>query len=382
MTTTRQSVRRMTAFAFAAATVLGTIETVKGYVAGRSAPNEFGWTEAALANMPWWLLWAVLAPLVFAISRRWPLLAPRRTKSIAFHILASILLPLVHLGVAALIIWIAVSQSFQTLSDTIRELMVGYFISDVVTYWAIVAACTTYWSGQRLRAAERESHELQLRTARLESEAVQLRAGMTQARLDALRMELNPHFLFNTLNTVSALARRGEGDDAVQVIARLSDLLRHTLASDGDHEVTLDEEMSTLEKYLAIERLRFGDRLTVGVTVDPAVRRALIPAFILQPLVENAVHHGVASVRGPVRIDIEARGRNESLEITVSDSGNGFVDPDSVSAGGIGLRNTRSRLEALYGDSAQLAIGAQPGSGGIVRMVMPLRIEDGVRVDA
>lgn len=382
MTETREpTTRRIAGVALLVAAVLGTIESVKGYVAGRSAPNDFGWTEALLANMPWWLLWALLAPLVFAISRTWPVIGPGRAKNLAVHTFASILLSLAHLAVTALLLWVAVSHSFRTLPSQIRELMVGYFISDAVTYWAIVAAYTTFWSSRRLRAAERESHELLLRTARLESEAVQLRGQMTQARLDALRMELNPHFLFNTLNTVSALARRGDGDYAVQMLARLSDLLRHTLDSDGDNEVTLDEEIATLEKYLAIERLRFGDRLTIGVAVDPAVRDALVPTLILQPLVENAVRHGVSEVRGPVTIDIEATAQGESLEITVTDSGHGFTDAASGDGVGIGLRNTRTRLDTLYGDAARLELGTRPGRGAIVRMVIPLRLESGARVE-
>ena len=370
------------AIVLAVSMVLGALETLKGYLAGRSAPNTFGWHEAFLTNMPWWLLWALLAPFVFLLVRRVPLAGPRRLAAVALHVAVSAVLALFHLGVSAVIVWAAVAHTFRSLPVVIRELVVGYVVTDIVTYWAIVAGYSTWVAARRLDSAERETQALQLRAAQLEAESVRLRALMTEARLDALRLELNPHFLFNTLNTVSALARRGDAETAAAMLARLSDLLRRTLDGERDQEVRLDEELDMLELYLDIERLRFGDRLTVRIAVDPDVTAALVPSLLLQPLVENAVRHGVATVRGAVRIELTARRSRETVEIRVTDFGRGFEAPDGPGSEGIGLRNTRSRLQALYGDAARLAFTTPDAGGATVFVRIPLRFEEDIRVEA
>lgn len=366
-------VRRLTLYAFVAAVVLGSLETMRAVIAGRSAPNDFGWSEALLTNMPWWVLWAVLAPAVFRLSRALPLRADRWWIPAAGHLAASLVLSVVHLSLSALAVWVAVSHEFQSLGTQVERLITGYIVGDVVTYWAILAAFLTYDSRRRLREAERERREVELRAARLE-------ASMTEARLDALRMELNPHFLFNTLNTVSALTRRGDSETAARTLSRLADLLRLTLDDELEHEVTLEEEAGLLERYLEIERVRFGDRLTIDVWIDPAVRAALVPSLILQPLVENAIRHGVATVRGPVRVEIQAIARGERLEVRIRDTGRGFERPGSVPREGIGLGNTRNRLAALYGEEAELELSSPASGGAEVRLRLPLRMEEDVRV--
>jgi len=376
--TTRSAHARPVAWALAIGLGLGAIETVKATVAGRSAPNEFGFAEALLTNLPWWLLWALIAPLVFRLVDRFPLQRSAWARPATVHGVACLVLSLGHLALSALGVWAAVGREFQTLEVTIGRLVAGYLVSDIVTYWAIVAAYSTYASRRRLEAAEQERRALELRAARLETEAAELRAEMTEARLAALRMELNPHFLYNALNTVSSLAQQGDRRTAVDMLAKLSELLRRTLDGPVEHEQPIEQELELLELYLSIERVRFADRLAIDVAVDPSARGALVPTFMLQPVVENAIRHGVAGVRGPVKIDVSAAVVARGLVIRVRDTGPGFGA--AMSGSGVGLRNTERRLETLYGQAGSLERRAPSGGGAEVVLRLPHRVEEPIRV--
>ena len=364
-------------WALGVATLLGVIEAIKGYVAGRDAPNQFGWAEALVTNLPWWLLWGLLAIPIFALVRRFPLERERWPRSVAMHSVASVLFSLVHLGVAAVIVWGAVSHTFATLGEQSRSLLTGFLLTDVVTYWAIAAAYSVRVTQLRLRASEREHQALLLKNARLESE-------MSRARLEALRRELNPHFLFNTLNSVSALARRGDGRGATIAVARLSELLRRVLDDDLEERIPVEEEIALLQLYLDILDLRYGDRLDVAVDVEPGAAHALVPSLILQPLVENAVKHGVEAVRGPGRLGIEARVRGGWLELRVSNSGPvaGASPANATNGHGVGLRNARDRLRTLCGDEATLTLRPLLTGGAEARLRVPIVVEDEVRLGA
>ena len=378
--TTRWPHARPALWALAICMVLGAIETVKGAVAGRSAPNHFGLLQALLTNLPWWLLWALLAPLVFRLTDAFPLERTAWVRPALVHGTASVVLAVLHLVVSAVGVWAAVSHTFLTVQAQVRQLLAGYLVSDLVTYWAIVAAYATYSARRTLEVEARTRHALELRTARLESESAVLRGQMTEARLAALRMELNPHFLYNALNTVSSLVQRGERHDAIVMVSRLSELLRRTLDRDLDNAVSIEQELDLLELYVSIERVRFADRLDIRIRVDPAARNALVPTFMLQPLVENAIRHGVAAVRGPARIDVIATVEGERLVIEVRDTGPGF-GPGAASDG-VGLANTRRRLAALYGDAAAMEQQTRAAGGAAVLLRLPLRREETVRVPA
>jgi len=370
------------AWAAVAALGIGSFETVKGYWAGQWAPNDFGWSNAILGNLPWWLLWAALVPVIFRLVERWPLRQTELRSSLPLHLSFSLVLSAFHLTVCASIIWAATTRAFASLGGQIADLALGYLVTDVITYWGIVAAYSGYRWHAVLGETERERHALQLRAARAEAAAAQLESHMTEARLAALRMELNPHFLFNTLNSVSALARRGDADVAIALLARLSEFLRTALEENREHEVTLDEEIGLLEQYLAIACVRFDDRLSVSVEVDEGVRSTLVPTFILQPLVENALRHGLEAARGPVSLTVSAAAVARSLEIVVRDSGPGFPEESGTMVEGIGLSNTRSRLQALYGPEGALELRRPAGGGAEVRVSLPLNVEAPVRVSA
>ena len=198
--------------------------------------------------------------------------------------------------------------------------------------------------------------------------ASQLENHLTRARLEILRNELQPHFLFNALHSISTLMHRNV-DAADEMLAQLGDLLRLSLERKSVHEAPLREELSVLEPYLNILRIRFGDRLSIGVDVDPALLDVTVPLFILQPLVENAIRHGIDRRAGAGRIDIRARAAGDSIEISVADDGaglsrNGFHE-------GIGLSNIRMRLEQLYATRGTIALNGNPESGTEVVVRIP-----------
>ncbi len=368
---------RLTAYAVVIAALLGVLETIKAVLVAPASDPGFGWGRAAITNLPWWLLWAALVPLAVALNARLERRGAGRRTTLAVNGLASVLASLAHLIVSAAIVQAGSAYRFQSFGTTVRGLLIGYFFTDLVTYWAIVAAYTTFASRRRLRAQEEENRRLELRSARLEAERARLETQMTEARLEALRMELNPHFLFNALNGVSALAGRGETDAAVRMLAKLGELLRRTLDQDLEPELPLTEELDLLGLYLDVERARFGSRLSTRVRTTPEADGALVPRFILQPLVENAIRHGVAATRGDIEIEIEAAVGGARLEISVRDTGPG--PPESASEG-IGLRNTRSRLATLYGDDAELEMSRREEGGTEIRLALPLRLMEGVLV--
>lgn len=203
--------------------------------------------------------------------------------------------------------------------------------------------------------------------------AAVLEARLSAARLEALRRQLDPHFLFNTLSLVTSLVEKDPAG-ARRMIARLSDLLRASLADDGAPEVPLHQELALVDRYLDIMRVRFAGRLDVDVRVDPAARDALVPPLVLQPLVENAVKHGVERARGPARIAIEAARDGDAVVLRVRNDAPDGPDPASPAPDGhgLGLRTTRARLEALYGRDTGLALRDAAG-GAEVEVRLPLR---------
>jgi LytS/YehU family sensor histidine kinase len=198
--------------------------------------------------------------------------------------------------------------------------------------------------------------------------ASQLESLLSKARLEVLRSELQPHFLFNALHAISTLMHRNV-DAADEMLTQLGDLLRLTLERKSVQEVPLREELSVLEPYLNIVRIRFGDRLTISVDVDPELLDVHVPLFVLQPLVENAIHHGIARRAGSGRIEIRARRAGDLVEISVSDDGAG-IDA-ATNSEGIGLSNTRMRLEQLYGPAGRLMLRGHPDSGAEAMVTVP-----------
>ena len=242
---------------------------------------------------------------------------------------------------------------------TYRRALAANFLSETVIFAVVIAVLHSVEFSRRARERERQ--------------AGALRAELAEARLDALASQLQPHFLFNTLHGISTLMRR-DVDAADEMLANLSDLLRRTLQRGGGsaHEVTLREERELLDRYLAIMRVRFGPRLEVTVDVDRAAEDALVPRLILQPLVENALQHGVARHAGVGHVAIRAAAERDTLEITVTNGGPADGNTSTVREG-TGLSNTRRRLRELHGDDGRLEAGPLATGGFLVRLSMPLR---------
>ena len=211
--------------------------------------------------------------------------------------------------------------------------------------------------------------------------ASQLETQLAEAQLQALQRQLHPHFLFNTLNAISALMHR-DVEAADQMLSKLSDLLRIALDQRGAQEVALKDELEFLQKYLEIEQARFGDRLSVDFTIEPQTLDAQVPNLILQPLVENSVRHAVAVRIEPGHIAVRARRNDDRLELSVRDNGPGLPKGRTAApASGVGLANTRSRLERLYGASQHLTFAEPPGGGLLVTVSMPFKADEVAEIE-
>lgn len=227
----------------------------------------------------------------------------------------------------------------------------------VPIYWTIVGL--VWVAGYHRQMGERERHTLELESR------------LTQANLQALKSQLQPHFLFNTLNAIASLVRR-QPEAAENMIVTLSDFLRHNLDASKEHEVPLRREIETLDLYLEIQQMRFGERLRVVKAISPETCQAIVPALLLQPLVENSVRHGIEPRASGGTITIRAKRDGGTLKMEVSDDGIGFKNAGAeAQREGIGLANTRARLLALYGGDQRFEISANPDGGIAIRMEIP-----------
>ena len=318
---------------------------IDAYVGGRTP--SLPWLIVSAVSLA---MWAGYTPLMLWLGRRAPLDGDRRGRAAAIHVIALSALIMLD-GAVQMRLW------GDRVKWTFLSICCGLGMIDGLSYATVVAISHV----KRANARYRE---------RVRAEAA-LHQELTTARLRALEMQLQPHFLFNALHAVGALVRSARPDDAVRSLATLGGLLRATLA-DGDHEIALGEEIALADRYLELQKIRFADRLQVRLEIAPEVRRARVPRLILQPLLENAIRHGVERSRTAVAVEIRAGVRDQRLELTVRDHG-GAREAGSRGQG-IGLANTRARLAALYGDAHVLEIAATEGGGLAIRIEVPLQL--------
>lgn len=336
-----------------------------------------GLTERLVSHdpTPWWhylagwllgvYVWALLTPAILWLGRRFPLVRRRGLRHAALHLLFSACISALELTVEG-----ALFSRLHLFPPDFRraliQLLARGFHGGVLNYWIVLAAQWAILYYRRYQERSEEVLTFALRSSELQSQLV-------GAQLSALKMQLQPHFLFNTLNAITVLVRQQKSHDAEQMLGHLGDLLRGVLEEVDAQEVSLRRELEYLQLYLAIERVRFADRLRVEISVDSATQQASVPHLILQPIVENAIRHGVGKSSSAGRILITTARIEGSVEIRVQDDGPGFSHGHSAEHEGIGLANTRARLQQLYGKDAGMEIENGHGGGAIVTLRFPFR---------
>lgn len=349
---------RVALLILAAHTVLFAIQVPQVYLHNAQNPKAAD-VWVSIARLAWGVyLWGILTALILWFGRRLPVTGRRRWRNLFLHSLLGVASGVVqhygyYLGMRAL--GLTTAEGFRVGVVNLTVLF-NFISSSVVRYAAVIAIQQAY-------LYFRESQERALR--------------LQQAELQVLKMQLHPHFFFNTLNALSALIYRSP-KDADRMITQLGDLFRFALRENKTHEVSLAEELNFLEAFLQVHQTLMGDRLQVRWEVEPETLPALVPNLILQPLVENAIRHGVGPLEEGGRVEVCAERRDGRLLLRVRDSGLGPSPPGAQSEGGLGLANTRARLENLYGAAHRFEMAPLPGGGTVVSIELPFR-EEGAR---
>ena len=324
---------------------------------------------------------AVFTPAILWLGNRWALETRPLLRHVSLHVLFSAVFSVAATAVETPLLMamnVIHASGNTSLYSTFSLLLVYGFHGGVLRYWTVLAIQALFRAQQDAKEREREAFELKIRSARLSQQ-------LTAAQLGALKMQLQPHFLFNTLSAIMVLTEQNKSTEAVQTIARFSDLLRLTLEDVDAQEVTLQRELDFLRLYLSIEQTRFKDRLSVQIDAAPGISDALVPHMVLQPIVENAIRHGLARSERAVLIDIRAERQGDELVMTVSDDGPGSLEMllDKVTGGkGIGLSNTRDRLKHLYGSHGVLRAENRSPHGVEIMVMVPFHTEALEVVDA
>jgi two-component system LytT family sensor kinase len=342
----------------AACIVPAVLDAFQTYMKGRLEGNgHVPWGQVVFAGTEWLFLGA-LTPIAYLLAQRFPLRRDQMGRIIGAHVAGALAL---CVGWATLGIALGAVLHSYPVNGPLPRAYASWLLTSlpwsVFMYFAVLGCvyAFTYF----VEAREREAQQ------------ARLAAQLADAKLGALRMQLNPHFLFNSLNAIAVLVRDQNTRDASRMLELLGGVLRQVLHNEPRQHVTLDDELRFIERYLAIEQVRFSDRLRVEWSIDPALRDALVPEFILQPLVENAVRHGVAKQSEAGTIHLSARTDGADLVLSIQDDGPGYREENAGI--GVGLSNTRARLETLFGTAGQLRIDRAERGGTVATLRFPLR---------
>ena len=322
------------------------------FLANQGRPIDLG--PIVLGRMVDWYTCALFTPAFFWLARHYPIDRDRWRIGIPVHLAAA--------GLFVLLKYVFYLHARRWIQpggpgpDRLSDYLAAFAINEFLVFVAVIGVVHAIEFYRRFRARE--------------IQAERLRTQLVEARIEALSSQLHPHFLFNTMQGVSTLMYRDVAA-ADTMLTRLSDLLRRTLQQPHVHEVPLSDELLTLEDYVGIMRMRFQDRLVIETRVSDAARPALVPRLLLQPLVENALEHGIARRAGAGRIEICAERSGDTVELSVTDDGAGLTTGEKFPAEGIGLGNTRLRLQELYGDRQRLIIEPLATGGLRVRVIIP-----------
>jgi len=343
--------------AWAVPALLASFET---YMFWRLAGQPHPFWRAVVMESPAWVTYALLTPVIFLLGRRLPPQRPHLARNLAVHLLTAFVAGIAYAAIAT---WASMAFTPSPREITFQKMALSWYLSALplttLAYFGIlgVGAAITFLGEARRR----------------ERDAARLAAQLAEARLGALQMQLHPHFLFNSLNAINVLARDGDTFGVSRMITLLSELLRDVLRTDVTHEVPLSEELAFARRYLAIELVRFEDRLRVIEDIDTDTLELAVPCFVLQPLIENALRHGLAPRAAGGTIEIAARLHNGVLELRVQDDGAGLPSHWSVDGYGIGLSNTVARVRELYGPHGTVSVSQISGDKTCAMIRIPAR---------
>lgn len=351
--------------------VIGLFIAGRNIVSSVSRGAPIAWDEGVLFELIYYLVWGLFTPVIFWFARRHHI--QRRPQKIhrirsalallGFGLLVAPLQVTTEAAISLLIAWRVLhvpTEKIQHVLGLMPRIILIESFTGLITYAVIVGFFYTFDYYQKFR-------ERDLRAAQLEGR-------LAQAELQNLKTQLQPHFLFNTLHAISVLMQENV-PAANRMLVRLSELLRMTLENAGAQEVTLKQEMEFTQRYLDIEQTRFQDRLSVKIEIDPATLDALVPSLLLQPLVENALRHGIARRAGAGLLEIRAQREGDKLRLHAHDNGPGLqTDANGSMVKGVGLSNTRARLDQLYGSAHSFEIGNAEDGGVLVTVTIPFRL--------
>jgi len=339
-------------------TLVGLAFASQFYLSSTLLGRTVTWSQAIGYSLGDWYVWALLSIPVLWLARRYPPEGAHPVRTAAIHLAAALLCSLVYVLLRSLVgvVHSRLLDEPVTFAEVFRPLLVKTYPFNLLVYGVIITIshALDYY---------RKYHE---RTVH----ALELEKHLTEARLQSLLRQLKPHFLFNTLNGIASLMH-SDVHAADKMLVRLSELLRLTMHHPGQPLTKLREEIAFIEKYLEIERIRFRDRLAVEIRAAPDTLELEVPSLIIQPLVENAIRHGIEPQARPGRIEVEARREGATLVLLVRDNGAG-QPPGGFTREGIGLANTRERLRELYGDRHRFELANRPDGGLEVRLTIPL----------
>ena len=336
-------------------TFLALLFTPQTYLANLRSPAPLTWAQAFISSLTLFYVWAALTPLILWLGKRVPF-ERHPFRNLVIHLLLCGPVALLH-------IWLLQNVNALMRADRRQPpfwaMLIGLGATNIMVYWAIVAV----------------SHAINYFRKYQEREF-----RLSQAELQALRTQLHPHFLFNTLNAIAELVH-SDPVVADRSILRLSELLRFSLASEKAQEVTLKEEIEFLERYVEIHKTLMRDRLNVRVSIDPETLDAAVPNMILQPLVENAIKHGISPRSEGGNIEVNARRLDGRLHVEITDDGLGMPAQEAAMQSGVGLINTRERLKHLYNDAHSFNLTSSPGKGVTIRISVPFKLAGNDRND-
>jgi two-component system LytT family sensor kinase len=335
----------------------GVLQATSMYVVYQLKQDPMPLLDALAWRVPSWWVWALATPLIVTLGRRF-VLTRRPWLGVPIHLVAN-----AAIASAELVVYIQCGRLvgedmfLAPVTELVPWMLLKNAFLEVMIYWGVIAADAGL-------AYQRRYREAALRQSQLE-------ARLVEAQLDALKMQLHPHFLFNTINAIAVLIRKGETASALHMLGGMSELLRRSLSSLKVEHVSLRNELEFIQRYLDIETTRFPDRLKVSLAIEPGAEHARVPVMLLQPIVENAIKHGIAPrIRGGT-IAIAARITGDRLRIEVRDDGVGLAAVSPTAGQGVGLSHVRKRLAQLYGEASRFSLEPNEPSGAIAIVELP-----------